>query len=77
MLFHPELYGLCHSTILAAYFEVEQAVAVDEVDSRRLTFQMDIIANAVTRYIQGKCSALADLWKAPFVQVEETLTQVG
>jgi hypothetical protein len=37
---------------------------------------MDIIANAVTRFIQAKCAALADLWKSPFAQVEETLTQV-
>ena len=37
---------------------------------------MDIIANAITRFIQAKCAAIGDLWKAPFVQVEEILSQV-
>ena len=42
---------------------------------KRMEHLMDIIANALTRFIQLKCSNL-DLWKSPYSQVEEALTQV-
>ena len=43
---------------------------------KRMLHLMDIIANAITRYVQAKCSNSIDLWKSPFMQVEESLIQV-
>ncbi len=42
---------------------------------RRMVHLMDIIAHALTRFIQAKCGTL-DLWKAPYTKIEETLRQV-
>ena len=42
---------------------------------KRMMHLMDIIANALTRFIQNKSASL-DLWTSPYSQVEESLTQV-
>jgi hypothetical protein len=46
-----------------------------EYPQNRMVHLMDVIAHAMTRFIQTKCGAL-DLWKAPFGQVEEALQTV-
>ena len=41
----------------------------------RMVHLMNIIANALTRFIQSKCSTL-DLWKSKYNLVEEAINQV-
>ncbi len=47
-----------------------------EYPQNRMVHLMDVIANALTRFIQNKLSAL-DIWKGPFLQVEESLQSVS
>ncbi len=45
-----------------------------EYPQTRMVHLMDVIAHAITRFIQSKSSTL-DLWKSPYGQVEEALSK--
>ena len=47
-----------------------------EYPQSRMVHLMDVLAQALTRFIQAKCGAL-DLWHGPFLQVEEILQSVS
>lgn len=47
-----------------------------EYPQNRMVHLMDVLASALTRFIQIKCSSL-DIWKGPFLKVEETLQTVS
>ena len=42
---------------------------------KRMVHFMDVLANALTRFLQSKYSTL-DIWKGPFSQIEESLQTV-
>lgn len=46
-----------------------------EYPQKRMVHLMDVLANAVTRFIQNKCTNL-DIWKGSFLQIEESLLMV-
>ena len=46
-----------------------------EYPQNRMVHLMDVLANALTRYIQARLGAL-DIWKGPFLQIEEALQLV-
>ena len=46
-----------------------------EYPQKRMVHLMDVLANALTRFLQSKYSTL-DIWKGPFSQIEESLQTV-
>ena len=46
-----------------------------EYPQKRMVHFMDVLANALTRFLQSKYSTL-DIWKGPFSQIEESLQTV-
>ena len=61
----------CHNT-LDDLWKLEDWV----YPQKRMVHLMDIVAHAITRFVQAKCVNL-DLWKSPYAEVEESLQQVN